>query len=960
MKRSLAIVVALASAALLMAVVSSPALGAFGFTTFDMTYTKEDLSPATQAGSHPFAVTNTLDVNTTVGPEGNGCIHPECEFPDGEARNIEVEFPPGFIGNPLATPRCSAKAFSEENIDLKIPSCPDSSAVGMVAVKAEFDPFEVGTSGVFVHVPVYNLQPPPGVAAKLGFWVVGVPITVESGVSEAEPFNLKGTLTSTSQALLFYGSELILWGEPSNPIHDQFRGSCLDALPVNGALISLGNCPYTGQQVPFLTLPRSCQGPQVSHLMATSWQEPNNPVPGVSTSALETNGCESLGFSPTIDAKPSESHAESPTGLDFDLNVNDPGLLENGKVADSDIEKAVVTLPEGVTTNPSIASGLSACSLDQYRAEAAKFDPTKGCPDSSKVGSVEVTTPLLEEPLQGSVYIARQRENPFNSLLALYVVIRSEKYGIVVRQAGKVEPDSRTGQLKTTFAGIPQLPFSRFHFHFREGPRAPLITPAVCGTYEINADLYPYANPGVPLHRTATFTVNSGAGGAACANSSSQLPNAPSFSAGTLSPKAGTYSPFVLKLSRADGTQQFSSITTSLPKGLIGKLAGIPYCSDAQIAQAQARSGEGEGAVEIASPSCPVASEVGTVTVGSGAGPTPYYVTGHAYLAGPYKGAPLSLEIITPAIAGPFDLGTVAVRTALNVDLTTAQITAVSDPIPSILHGLPLDVRSIAINMSRPNFMLNPSGCEPKSITGSVTSLLGSSAQLSQYFQASNCTALKFKPKLSLQLKGKTKRSGHPALKAVLNYPKGGAYSNVARAQVGLPHSEFLDQGNLDKVCTQPELKSATCPKSSIYGHAKAWTPLLDKPLQGPVYIGVGFGYKLPALVADLNGQIRVLLVGKIDTNSREGIRNTFEATPDAPVSKFVLEMKGGKKYGLLENSENICRKPQRAATRFIAQNGLIQQTQTPIKNDCGKSKKKSHKKGKKASNQGHRKHGKH
>jgi hypothetical protein len=520
------------------------------------------------------------------------------------------------------------------------------------------------------------------------------------------------------------------------------------------------------------------------------------------------------------------------------------------------------------------------------------------------------------------------------------MVIEDPKLGIFIKLPGRVQPDPATGQLTTTFGEpgeqLPQLPFSQFRLHFQEGNRAPLVTPATCGEFATEAVLYPYAEGVPPAHRSAAFEIDSGAGDSPCVSSESRLPAGVAFGAGTLEPKAGSYSPFVLHLTRQDGTQQLSSISTTLPKGLIGKLAGIPYCSEAQIGVAASRSGEGQGAAELASPSCPAASEVGTVTAGAGAGSEPLYVSGRVYLAGPYKGAPLSLEIVTPAIAGPFDLGVIAVRAAINVDPLTAQVTAVSDPIPRILHGLPLDVRSVEINMNRPNFTVNPTSCEPQAITGSAVSTLGAVTGLSQYFQASDCGSLKFNPGLKLRLKGSTKRSGHPALKAVVTYPSG-AYANIARAQVGLPRAEFLDQGNLDKVCTQPELKAGQCPASSIYGRAKAWTPILESPLEGPVYLGVGFGYKLPALVADLNGQIHIMLVGKVDTTKHHGIRSTFESVPDAPVSRFVLEMKGGKKYGLLENSEGLCRKPQRASARLIAQNGQSAQLHPGIQVDCRK-----------------------
>jgi hypothetical protein len=927
----------------------------FSLLSPDLTFTTATGAAEMQAGSHPFATTVSFQLERLPG---------FLDFPDGHVKDVFAELPPGFIGNPTASARCSGPGFAKITKSTSQPACPDDSAIGLIAAEVSISP---GNEPKIFTVPVYNLVPGPGSAVKLGFVVEDVPVTIEGGLSQKAPYSVRSGASNISQAVEFFASKLILWGDPASSAHDPYRGHCVRANEAHGGEpVSIGECPYTAEEnSAFITLPTSCRGPQRTLFEADSWEQPGPPFLRYE---VETNdasrprtptgftGCEALGFAPKVSNEPTSKSAESPTGLNFSLNMEgNAGLLDPSEdaVADSTIEKAVVTLPEGVTTNPSIANGLAACTLVQYKAQ--KLGGSGGCPEASKVGTVEVESPVLEEEvgdieggaepervphvLRGSIYVGRQHDNVFDNLLTIYMVIEDPQFGIFIKLPGRVEPDPRTGQLKTTFGEpgweLPQLPFSHFRLHFREGKRAPLITPATCGTFTTDAVLYPWADPTKPLHQTATFVVDSGTEGSSCAGGPGQLPSRQSFSAGTLDPNAGAYSPFVLKLSRPDGSQQLQSISTTLPQGLLGRIAGIAYCPDAQIAQAQSRSGEGEGAVELESPSCPQYSEVGTVTASAGAGPEPLYVTGHAYLAGPYAGAPLSLEIITPAIAGPFDLGVVAVRTALQVDPLTARITAVSDPIPTILHGLPLDLRSITVDMSHPNFTLNPTSCEPKSIEGSATTTLGTVTPLSQYFQAADCRALRFKPTLKLSLKGPTRRIGHPALRAVVTYPKKGAYANVARAQVNLPHSEFLDQGNLNKTCTRPVLLEGKCPKTSIYGKAEVWTPLLEGPLQGPVYLVGGFGYKLPALVAELNGQIRVVLVGKVDSGSNKGIRTTFETVPDAPVSRFVLEMKGGKKYGLLENSENLCAKPQRLAARFVAQDGSIEQLHPKIANDC-------------------------
>jgi hypothetical protein len=894
-----------------MAMAAAPAQAEFGLDDVSVTFSDSLGAPVTQAGSHPFAMTTEINLTTRIDPDLGEVI-------EGNIKDLTVDLPPGFVVDPTAVPRCSNADFLDFGIAGS--ACPDDTAIGFIAVRA---PGEIKATDFSA---VYNLNPAPGQAAKFGMHALGVTVVLSGGVRADGNRNVFAAVSNASQAEPFAGSAVTLWGNPSDPVHDAKRGNCI----LNG--VNGGTCPVSLPERALITLPRSCQGPLQSLFVADSWQEQGSLVEATAAGEAMT-GCDELEFDPAIAAEPSTHAAGSPTGLDFDLDVEDEGLLEPDGLAKSDIAKAVVTLPRGVTTNPAVASGLSACTLAQYEAETAASAPGTGCPESSKVGSVEVVTPLLEEHLGGAIYVAKQSENPFGSLLAIYMVIKSPERGIVVKQAGRVEPDPTTGRLTTTFDDLPQFPVSHFRLHFHEGPRAPLITPPTCGTFTVEADLYPHANPNVPLHETATFAIDSGANGSPCASSEGDLPHKPGFSAGTQSSTAGAFSPFLFRLNRKDGSQALRSIATTLPTGLIGKLAGIPYCSDAQIAQAESRRGEGQGALELSAPSCPLASEVGTVTVGAGAGDEPYYTRGRAYLAGSYKGAPLSLEIVTPAIAGPFDLGTVAVRTALYVDPETARISAVSDPIPTILHGLPLVVRSIALDMNRPSFTLNPTSCAPKSIEGSATSTLGATAMLSQHFQASDCANLGFAPKLSLRLKGGTKRNDNPALTATLTYPEG-SYANISGAQVTLPHSAFLDQSHIGTICTRVQFAANQCPKRSIYGRARAITPLLDQPLEGPVYLRSSSN-PLPDLVADLNGQIHIALVGRIDSKN-SGIRNTFESVPDAPVSKFTLALAGGKK-GLLVNSRNLCQGTNKATAKFTGQNGKIVVLRPPLESTCKK-----------------------
>jgi hypothetical protein len=607
-----------------------------------------------------------------------------------------------------------------------------------------------------------------------------------------------------------------------------------------------------------------------------------------------------------------------------------------------------VTLPPGLTVNPSGANGLGACSTSQIG-----FAPSEGkvrfseapasCPDAAKLGTVEANTPALDHPLKGAIYAATPFDNPFGSLLAIYLDIEDPQSGVVSKLAGKVSPDAETGQLTAIFTENPELPIEDVRTSFFGGPRAALKTPLTCAANTTTAQITPWSTPeGADATPSDSFPTTTAPGGGPCPSTVAAAPHKPVFSAGTITPKAGAYSPFVLKLSREDGSQPLAGLEAILPKGLLAKIAGIPYCSEAQIAAAKAREAPNLGAAEKASPSCPLASEVGSVNVGAGAGPTPYYAQGHVYLAGPYKGAPLSFVFITPAVAGPFDLGAVVARAAVHINSETAEVRAVSDPLPTIMQGIPLDVRSIAVKVDRPSFILNPTNCNPMAVLGSALSASGQSAALSSRFQVGQCRTLKFAPKLALSLKGGTQRTKHPALRSVVTYPKKGAYANTAKAQITLPHSEFLDQAHLGTICTRVQFAADQCPKASVYGFARAFTPILDKPIEGPVYLRSS-SHNLPDLVLALDGQVDVDAVARIDTGKSGGIRATFQGVPDAPISKVVVEMYGGKK-GLFVNSENLCSKPQRAIADFTAQNGKVHNTTPLITNSC-KSKKHKPKK---------------
>ena len=522
----------------------------------------------------------------------------------------------------------------------------------------------------------------------------------------------------------------------------------------------------------------------------------------------------------------------------------------------------------------------------------------------------------------------------------------SPRYGIDVRLIGNVSAHPVTGQLTTTISNTPQSQVEDFVVKLDGGPRAAVSSPPTCGPNKGSAVMTPWsgnasATPG------DSFSMTSAPGGGACAKTLAGRPFAPGFGAAPESAKAGAFSPLTVRITRPDGQQELKGTDVVLPPGMTGKLAGIPYCPEAALATASGRA----GAAEKAASSCPAESQVGIAIVEAGTGPAPYKIQGSkVYLAGPYKGAPLSLAVITPALAGPFDLGTVVVRVALFVDPETAQIRAASDPLPHVFGGTLLNVRSVDLKMDRPNFTLNPTSCGPLATTGALLGGGGDPANpaafsafgVSAPFQTTDCGALKFRPKLYTKLLGGrkvTKRSKFPAFRAVMVAREGDA--NIGRAALTMPRSLFLEQGHIGTICTRVQLAAANCPKRSVYGNAWAKSPLLAEPLKGRVYL-VSSDNELPDLLADLHGQVNIRLRGVISSNKGR-IKTVFPSVPDVPVSKFVLRMKGGKK-GLLVNSRDLCIKPSKAVLKLRAQNGKrLKVKRQPLRvPGCRKAQKKS------------------
>ena len=928
----------------------STALASFGISDFKTEAIQEGGSPDTQAGSHPWELSTSVDFKT----EG-GTPPPGGPFTEGDPRDLHISLPPGLIENPAAINQCSLAQFNTPRVSpfetsQSGESCPDKSQIGTVSVHTSIGGGATRTFGV------YDLAPPPGAPSEIGFSPYGVPIVLTPHIRQANgEYGLTLDLRSLSQRFDLYGFTLTLWGTPWNLTHNTERGNCLnEAEPENPwGKCSVGR-PRFNPPSAYLTLPASCTGPLSTTIVADSWQSPGAYLPdgepdlsdpdwkgATSTAPKSLEGCDRLHFEPEALGQPTTARAASPSGYALSFNIEDEGLLNPKLTEPSQPKKAIVTLPNGMTLNPSLAAGLGTCTPAQYAAETVSSPPGAGCPNASKIGDFTVETPLFHESVAGSLFLARPFDNPFNSLLALYIVAKAPERGIMVKVAGKVELDHTTGQLTATFDDLPQLPYAHFKVFFREGQRSPLLTPPSCGAYSTKVTFSPWLDPETQVEESPPLAITSGIEGSACPTGAAP-PFTPAAVGGTLNSNAGSYSPFYLHLTRKDTEQEITSYSATLPPGLLGKIAGIPYCPEADIEAAKRETGVGEAE----RPSCPAASEIGHTVSGYGVGPVLAYAPGRLYLAGPYHGSSFSVVAIDSATVGPFDLGTIIVRSAIEVNPRNAQVSidsSGSDPIPHIVDGIPIHLRDVRVYISRHELTINPTSCDPFTLSSTLT---GSSAPFANPkdisatatvpYQVSNCAALGFAPKFAMKLKGGTRRGDYPTLHATVTPRPGDA--NIGSAAVTLPPSLFLEQAHIRRPCLKAELEAEACLPEAVYGHATAITPLLGEPMSGPVYLSTAPGNAngLPDLIAVLHAQgIRIVLDGKIDKN-RGGIRATFEGLPDAPVSRFEMTINGGKK-GILVDSANLCAAPQIATARFIGQNNTGEALRPKIGVRCPK-----------------------
>jgi len=856
-----------------------------------------------QAGGHP-----DLDIRFTVGTRVDPFIPESCYC--NSIKDARVEFPTGFIGNPHSTPQCTAAQFT-------LLQCPIDSQVGVV----DFGVVNQDACCVVVlEQPLYNLVPEPGQAGLMAFKtaIIGIPVyTVLSGRTGSD-YGLDAEVKGIPQYLPLHDFHQAVWGVPASPVHDALR------MRLNSLGISEPNNPSNSPEKPYLSNPTSCVGPANTIFTTDAYDR------GVHTATYPwsaTVGCDQLNFNPSQSALPTTEAADSASGLDVDLKV--PQSDSPNTPSDSEIKGAIVRFPIGLSINSSAAEGKTSCS--DAEAHFGRDDEAQ-CPEFAKVGTSVIDSWALPAPISGGIYLGEPKTgNRYR------VIVTADGFGTHVKFSGSTKLDPQTGALTAVFEDLPQSPLTEFKLHFFGSERGLFATPTGCGTYKVDSEFEPWAN-GLP-NQTSTqfFKITSGPNGQPCPGASRSFN--PSFRAAGQSNGAGSHSPLSVYITRQDGDQTLSTIGVHTPKGFTATLKGIPYCPDSALKAIEGSSYSGIS--ELNNPKCPAASQVGTSWAGAGAGSKPFYAPGKVYLTGPYKGAPLSFTVITPAVSGPYDLGNVVNRVAVNVDPTTAEVTANSDPLPQIIEGIPLRVKSVLINLDRKDFTLNPTSCNPFKITGILTGDQGAKAEPSSHFQVANCDTLGYEPKLTTVLTGGTKRGGHPALKATLTQDPNGE-ANTAKAVVALPHSEFLDNEHIKTICTRVQFAADKCPANSIYGHARAITPLLDSPVEGPVYLRSSSNL-LPDLVAALKGPasqpIEVDLVGKIDSFN-EGIRTTFESVPDTPVEKFVLTMQGGKK-GLLVNSTNICKGTHRVQAKLTGQNGASANQNPELQAPCKKSARK-------------------
>ena len=935
----------------------------FGVEDFALDLEEEGGEATTQAGKHPFQLTSVLAMN--VGEVSSELVKQQ---PAGLAKDVKIQLPPGLIGNPTPFPRCSAAQFAREEPQTEHDECAPKTAVGVATIA-----IDVPGGGQYTTrtVPVFNLEPLVGEPARFGFEVKGFSATIDTSVRTGGDYGVTVSISNITQISGFISAKVTFWGVPGSPLHDGSRGwNCIEDE-------RFGPCAplQESQPPPLLSLPTACTAAMRATVQADSWGEPHPPASSALSEPLfrefdmgPLDGCNGLQFEPSIKVVPDLSEGSRASGLLTDVHVPQTAVLNAEGLSESAVKDITVALPEGIALNPAGASGLEACTEGlagferlEPGTQAPRFtatlpeplEPGKSfCPDASKVATVKITTPLLPNPLTGAVYVATQNQNPFGSLIAMYLIAKDPVSGTVVKLPGEVALSQASGQLTATFANSPDLPFEDAELHFFGEERAPLATPARCGSYTTHATLTPWDGNG-PVGASSSFQITSGPHGSPCPGAT--LPFSPALTGGTTNIDAGAFSSLTTTLGRDDGQQGLRSVQLHMPPGLSGVLSGVALCPESQA---------NEG-------TCPQASQIGETTVSAGVGSDPVTVVGgKVYLTEKYHGAPFGLSIVDPVKTGPFDLehdtanpgqdpacDCVVVRAKVEVDPLTAALTVTTNSeseghaIPSMIDGIPVQLKNVNVTIDRPGFTFNPTDCNPTQITASIGGAEGASSLVSVPFQVTNCALLKFAPQFAASVPGKSSKADGEALTVKLTYPTApqGTQANIRYVKVELPKQLPSELRTLQQACLAKvfEENPAGCPEHSIVGHARALTPILPVPLTGPAYF-VSYGAaKFPELVMVLQGYgVTIDLHGETFINNKTGITSsTFAAVPDQPVTSFELTLPA-QPYSALganlpaKDNYSFCAQKMVMPTHFIAHNGAELKQVTPIAViGCGKAR---------------------
>jgi hypothetical protein len=862
------------------------------------------------AGAHP-------DLHTVFELETPG--EPES------AKNVAFNAPEGVFGNTNAITECAPSDFA-------LDQCGVNSQAGLITVYASHagnPKYLLGTA------PVYDLVPEPDQTALFEFIVptLDIPIAIPVTLRTDTDYGLRFKVSDITQLTPLARVEFTIWGFPAEASHNTERfPKGTPGNPPGCPGLTNTSCLHeeTRSSLPVSPLtdnPTTCAGkPLITTLEVQTYQDPEH-FSHAESSYPPIEGCEREVFKPLLQASPTSSEADSPSGLDLEMSAQQ---FENFAASPSEIKSVIVTLPPGLTINPDAADGQSECTNAQ--ANFASEGPAE-CPDNAKIGTVAIGSPTLNGPLLGSVYIGQPEPN---NQYRLFLVVSG--FGMNIKLVGSFKPNPESGQITAYFENLPQLPFEVFQLHLFAGERALMATPAACTIYTVSAHFFPWDGALPDALSSKVFGLDTGPHGSECPG---QIrPFTPSLEAGTSNPTAGAFSSFTLKLSREDGDQYLGHLNFTMPPGLTANLHGVTYCSEASIAAAAVTLGR----TEQADPSCPASSEIGSSNVAAGPGSHPFHATGKIYMAGPFQGVPLSLVAITPALAGPYDYGTVVVRVALHVDSLDAHVIADSETVPEIIGGIPLRLRSIQVNINKPNFMINPTNCSPLSVSSEGIGDQGTAVTFSSYFHAADCFSLPFAPKMTItQLGGHkaTDRSQDPSLAIELNTRPGDA--NLKSITVTLPKAFEIDQRHLGNICDRAELASDQCAGRQPIGEATTETPLLERPLQGPVYAVSGFGV-LPHLAFILGGQVTLMPEAESSSVQNGRLKTVVPVVPDAPIGHFRFNLFGGNQ-GYLSNTQSLCSAPTVSTVEFSGQNGkkLTQQvkTKTACKAKGGKSNRR-------------------